>query len=117
ETIATALTELYDAGLKPDWWKLEPQASQAAWAAIDGVIAARDPLCRGVVLLGLDAPAAELEQSFRAARTAAAVKGSAVGRTIVGEPARKWLAGAMDDDAAVDEMAERFETLTRMWQG
>ena len=35
DTIARALTELYDAGLKPDWWKLEPQASAAAWQAID----------------------------------------------------------------------------------
>ena len=35
DTIARALTELYDAGLKPDWWKLEPQASVKAWQAID----------------------------------------------------------------------------------
>ena len=32
-TIATALTELYDAGLKPDWWKLEPMKTAAAWVA------------------------------------------------------------------------------------
>ena len=43
DTIARALTELYDAGLKPDWWKLEPQASAKAWQAIDGVIAAARP--------------------------------------------------------------------------
>ena len=55
-TTATALTELYDAGLKPDWWKLEPQTA-AAWAAIDRVIAERAiRYCRGVVVLGLDAP-------------------------------------------------------------
>ena len=30
-------------GIKPDWWKLEPQASRAAWAAIDAVIATNDP--------------------------------------------------------------------------
>ena len=115
-TIATALTELYDAGLKPDWWKLEPQASGAAWAAIDKVVAGRDPLCRGVVLLGLDAPAAELERSFKAARATQAVKGFAVGRTIFGDAARAWLAGTMSDEAAVDQMAERFEALTRIWQ-
>jgi len=28
--MARALTELYDQNLKPDWWKLEPQASAAA---------------------------------------------------------------------------------------
>ncbi|MEO6014973.1 MAG: 5-dehydro-2-deoxygluconokinase [Devosia sp.] len=115
-TVATALTELYDAGLKPDWWKLEPQANASAWAAIDQVIAARDPLCRGVLLLGLEAPQEQLEQGFRAARTARSVKGFAVGRTIFAEAAREWLAGTMDDDGAVDQMAQRLEALTAIWQ-
>ena len=115
-TIATALTELYDAGLKPDWWKLEPQASTAAWAAIDGVVTARDPYCRGVVLLGLDAPLDQLEQSFKAARSAGVVKGFAVGRTIFADAARAWLAGKIDDEGAVDDMAKRFATLTTTWQ-
>ena len=70
DTVARALAELYDAGLKPDWWKLEPQASVRAWEAIDQVIATRDPLCRGVVLLGLEAPIETLKESFAAARAA-----------------------------------------------
>jgi 5-dehydro-2-deoxygluconokinase len=115
-TTATALTELYDAGLKPDWWKLEPQASAAAWAAIERVITTRDPLCRGVVLLGLDAPQDKLEQGFKAARTAGVVKGFAVGRTIFGDAARGWLSGTMNDEQAVDQMAQRFEALTQIWQ-
>ena len=115
-TVARALTEFYDAGLKPDWWKLEPQASAAAWAAIDGVIAARDPLCRGVVLLGLEAPQEQLEQGFRAASTAKSVKGFAVGRTIFAEAAKGWLAGTMNDEQAVDDMARKFEALTTIWQ-
>jgi 5-dehydro-2-deoxygluconokinase len=115
-TVATALTELYDAGLKPDWWKLEPQASAAAWSAIDRVIATRDPLCRGVVLLGLEAPQEQLEQGFKAARTARNVKGFAVGRTIFADAAKGWLAGTMNDEQAVDDMAQRFEALTAIWQ-
>jgi len=66
DTVARALSEIYDAGIKPDWWKLEPQDNIGAWAAIDAVIETRDPYCRGVVLLGLDAPQAELEAGFRA---------------------------------------------------
>ena len=34
-TIERALTELYDLGIRPDWWKLEPQASMAAWRNIE----------------------------------------------------------------------------------
>jgi 5-dehydro-2-deoxygluconokinase len=116
DTIARALTELYNAGLKPDWWKLEPQTSAGAWAAIDRVIEARDPLCRGVVLLGLEAPQEQLEQGFKAARTARTVRGFAVGRTIFADAAKAWLAGTMNDDKAVDDMAQRFEALTTIWQ-
>lgn len=114
-TIARALTELYDAGLKPDWWKLEPQASEKAWAQVDAVIANRDPHCRGIVLLGLEAPIDELEKGFRAARRAKSVKGFAVGRTIFADAAKAWLSGAMDDEAAIAQMAERFEKLTTLW--
>jgi 5-dehydro-2-deoxygluconokinase len=115
DTIATALTELYDAGLKPDWWKLEPQASGRAWANIDRVIETRDPYCRGVVLLGLEASQEALERSFATARSARSVRGFAVGRTIFADAARRWLLGEMSDDEAVADMAQRFEALTTIW--
>ena len=115
DTIARALSELYDAGLKPDWWKLEPQASAAAWRAVDEVIAARDPFCRGVVLLGLDAPIEALKEGFVAALKANRVRGFAVGRTIFAEPAERWLKGEIGDEAAVGEMAARFAVLVDLW--
>ncbi len=115
-TIARALTELYDAGLKPDWWKLEPQTDARAWAAIDQVIETRDPYCRGVLLLGLEASIEALGQGFAAARTARTVKGFAVGRTIWVEAARGWLAGGLSDEEAVADMARRFETLCELWR-
>jgi 5-dehydro-2-deoxygluconokinase len=117
DTVARALTELYDAGLKPDWWKLEPQASRAAWAAIDTVIEARDPLCRGVVLLGLEAPYEALKEGFAAAKGARTVRGFAVGRTIFADAAKAWLSGAMDDEQAIADMAGRFKALVDLWQG
>lgn len=115
-TVARALTELYDAGLKPDWWKLEPQASVQAWQAIDTVIATRDPYCRGVVLLGLEAPIETLREGFAAAKTAKSVKGFAVGRTIFADAARRWLGGEIDDETAIADMAEKFGTLVDIWQ-
>jgi 5-dehydro-2-deoxygluconokinase len=115
-TVSRALGELYAAGIKPDWWKLEPQASRHAWEEIDRVIESNDPYCRGVVLLGLDSPQDLLEQGFAAARSARTVKGFAVGRTIFGDAARAWLAGSMNDAEAIADMARRFETLTEIWQ-
>lgn len=114
-TIPRALEELYALGIKPDWWKLEPQASAAAWQKIEAVITTNDPYCRGVVLLGLEAPLAELEVAFAATSDASIVKGFAVGRSIFAHAAEEWMAGRMDDQAAVDDMARRFEQLTKAW--
>ncbi len=115
QTIPRALNELYDAGLKPDWWKLEPQASRSAWGAIDAVIEARDPLCRGVVLLGLEAPYEQLKDGFAAARTSKTVKGFAVGRTIFADAGKAWLGGTMTDDQAIADMAGKFKALVDLW--
>ncbi|MER9948121.1 5-dehydro-2-deoxygluconokinase [Mesorhizobium sp. M0047] len=114
-TIPRALEELYALGIKPDWWKLEPQASSGAWAKIEAVILKHDPWCRGVVLLGLEAPQDELEAAFAATAKAPIVKGFAVGRTIFVHAAEQWLAGKMSDDEAIADMAQRFEQLTEAW--
>ncbi|RVC94373.1 5-dehydro-2-deoxygluconokinase [Mesorhizobium sp. M2A.F.Ca.ET.017.03.2.1] len=114
-TIPRALEELYALGIKPDWWKLEPQASAGAWAKIEQVIVRNDPWCRGVVLLGLEAPQDELVAAFAATANAPIVKGFAVGRTIFINAAEQWLAGRMSDDEAIADMASRFEQLTEAW--
>ncbi|TIS06317.1 MAG: DUF2090 domain-containing protein, partial [Mesorhizobium sp.] len=114
-TIPRALEELYALGIKPDWWKLEPQASAGAWARIEQVIVKNDPWCRGVVLLGLEAPQDELVAAFAATANAPIVKGFAVGRTIFVNAAEQWLAGKISDDEAVADMASRFEQLTEAW--
>ena len=115
-TVATVLRRLYDLGIRPDWWKLEPQATSAAWQQIGEVIRARDPFCRGVVLLGLEASEDVLEEAFRVAASDPIVKGFAVGRTIFAEPADAWLRGRMDDEAAVAAMAQRFSRLADAWK-
>ena len=115
DTIPTAMEELYALGIKPDWWKLEPQESAAAWKKIDAVIAKNDPWCRGIVLLGLEAPAEELIRSFEATLAAPSVKGFAVGRTIFSDAARAWLSGGMNDEEAIADMASRFRQLTAAW--
>lgn len=116
DTMAQVMRRLYELGIKPDWWKLEGQPSAAAWAAVDAAIAENDPYCRGVLLLGLDASLPELEDAFRLAQGAASVKGFAVGRSIFGDAARDWLAGAIDDEAATAAMAERFGRLVETWR-
>jgi 5-dehydro-2-deoxygluconokinase len=115
-TVSSVLQRLYDLGIKPDWWKLEPQADPAAWDAIGATITANDPYCRGIVLLGLEAPVEELEAAFAAAARSPQVKGFAVGRTIFVDAARRWLRGEIDDEAAIADMAARFEQLVSSWR-
>ncbi len=116
ETVAHVLERLYQLGIRPDWWKLEPQATATAWANIDRVIETWDPRCRGVVLLGLEALEEELARGFGVAANSRLVRGFAVGRTIFFDAAAAWLAGTIDDAAAVIEMATRFRSLVAAWQ-
>ena len=114
-TIARVLETLYGLGIKPDWWKLEPQTTGSAWNNIESVIARNDPWCRGVVLLGLEAPQAELEAAFAASAKASSVKGFAIGRSIFSDIATAWFAGRVEDEEAVSKMAGRFAALNRAW--
>ncbi len=114
-TVAAVLSRLYALGIKPDWWKLEPQKSAAAWSAIENVVKQQDPYCRGIVVLGLEAPRTELAAAFGIASKTRLVKGFAVGRTIFADAADKWLSGKMTDQAAVDAMAANFQALVSEW--
>jgi len=116
DTVARVLEELYALGIRPDWWKLEPQPSAAAWRAISDVIGREDPWCRGVVLLGLDAPLEELEAAFATAAQVPVVRGFAVGRTIFMKTAEAWFAGEIGDEEAVAAMAARFGRLAAAWE-
>jgi 5-dehydro-2-deoxygluconokinase len=116
-TVANVLTRLYAIGVRPDWWKLESQADEQAWDNIAHVIADNDPYCRGILLLGLEAPEQQLAKAFAIARGCAMVKGFAVGRTIFAEPAQAWFARRIDDARAVDLMAGSFARLCQMWRG
>ncbi len=114
-TAARSLREIYALSIKPDWWKLEAQTSREAWRAVGDTIEANDPYCRGVVVLGLDAPMDSLIRTFELAADTPAVRGFAVGRTIFGDTARAWLAGKIDDAQAVDTMAKRYAALCEAW--
>ena len=115
DTVATVIDRFYGLGVYPDWWKLEPMQDDAAWQKACDSITRHDPYCRGIVVLGLGAEMSELEMSFAVAAKHDLVKGFAVGRTIFEDAARLWLAGDLDDDAAISQMADRFSALCAIW--
>ena len=116
ETTARIIDRFYEIGVYPDWWKLEPLKSVEAWRQATDAVKRHDPYVRGIVVLGLEAPQSELEESFRLAAGFDLVKGFAVGRTIFAEAARNWLAGKVSDEEAVADMAARYDALCQIWE-
>ena len=112
---AAVIERFYEIGVYPDWWKLEPLKTKNAWKNACDAINRNDPYTRGIVVLGLDAPAEELEASLKIAADFDLVKGFAIGRTILGDVARQWLAGKMSDADAVAEMAKRYRGFCDLW--
>ncbi|RIV13793.1 DUF2090 domain-containing protein, partial [Klebsiella pneumoniae] len=103
---AKIIDRFYEIGVYPDWWKLEPMKSEAAWKNATDAVQRNDAYVSGIVVLGLDAPQGELEESFRLAAGFDLVKGFAVGRTIFADAGSAWLSGKMNDVEAVGQMAE-----------
>jgi 5-dehydro-2-deoxygluconokinase len=114
-TIARSLQRLYHLGIRPDWWKLPPM-SKAAWQAVRGVIERSDDHCRGVVLLGLDAPMDEVKAGFHEASASGICRGFTIGRTLFADPARSWLAGDLDDEAFIDAVSNNYAELIATWR-
>lgn len=114
-TTARLISRFYDIGIYPDWWKLEPMQTTAAWAATCDAITARDRHVQGIVILGLGQTEDELAASFRLAAPFPLVKGFAVGRTIHADVGRDWMAGRISDAEAIAAMAGNFRRLCGIW--
>jgi 5-dehydro-2-deoxygluconokinase len=115
DVLYRALKRLYNLGIFPAWWKIEAQTAEV-WQQLDELISERDPYCRGVVLLGLNAPVEALAKGFKQARHSSSCRGFAVGRTIFQEPSRAWMAGEIDDATLIDRVQSTFVFLIESWR-
>ncbi|MEE4704132.1 5-dehydro-2-deoxygluconokinase [Pseudomonas alliivorans] len=115
DVMLRAFKRLYNLGIYPAWWKIEAQTAEV-WQQLDALIEERDPYCRGVVLLGLNAPVENLAAGFAAARDSRTCQGFAVGRTIFREPSRAWMAGEIDDATLVARVQSTFNWLIESWR-
>jgi 5-dehydro-2-deoxygluconokinase len=114
-TTANVLRRFYHLGMRPAWWKLEAQDADG-WREIASVVAAHDPLCHGVLLLGLDASEEQIAHSFEIAAQYPVCRGFAIGRTIFGQAARDWLAGVLDDAAAIARVGAGYARVIDLWR-
>lgn len=114
ERVLRAMKRIYNLGIRPEWWKLAPVTADD-WKAIDALIAERDVYCRGVLLLGLNAPFEALAEGFAAAAHSASCRGFAVGRSIFVDPARAWLLNEIGDAELIERASAQFSQLAALW--
>lgn len=114
DTEARILSRLYELGIRPDWWVLEPQPRDMSWESCARVIGASDPYCRGV-LVALRTPGKHEAALLATAAASPIVRGFIAGGSIVDEVAPGWLSGEMSAESAIAHMAERFRALVDAW--
>lgn len=115
QTLVRALSQFYDAGIRPDWWKLPPSTDVGQWHELGALLDRRDPWCRGILVLGMEADSEALEASFRAAAREPWCRGFAVGRTIFADAAAAWFGGRLSDADVIAQVSDRYRHLIALW--
>ncbi|MEO9517377.1 MAG: 5-dehydro-2-deoxygluconokinase [Paracoccaceae bacterium] len=115
DTTAKVINRLYNIGVYPDWWKLEPMTSDAAWEMSCNCILSHDEHVRGIVVLGLGESEETLASSFKSAAKFPLVKGFAVGRTIFADAAAAYMLDKLSPEDAITDMAGRYQALCNLW--
>ena len=115
-SVARLLGRFYEIGVRPEWWKIPPNPDPAVWTRVGDVVREHDPYCAGLLVLGQAMEEERLAKSFAAAASAPLCRGFAIGRSIYGEPARRWLAGETDDEELVASVAEMYGRMNALWQ-
>jgi 5-dehydro-2-deoxygluconokinase len=115
DTLVRSLQRFYNLGIRPDWWKL-PAPSAATWAKLTQLIQARAPHCRGILLLGLDAPIEELKRDFANSAGFDICKGFTVGRTLWAKESYRWLANEISDQQFIEQVGNNYFDLIQHWR-
>jgi len=114
--VAQSVDALYRAGLFPTWWKLPALEDPSQWDEIARIVRKHDSYCAGVIVLGLDQPLAELTPKLKLARDSGIGAGFAIGRSIWRQPAEKWFAKTLDDQATVEAVTKEFSAVVAAWR-
>jgi 5-dehydro-2-deoxygluconokinase len=114
--LARLMRWIYGLGLAPDWWKLAGPPGDEGWAMLSAAIGDNDDHCRGILLLGLDAPESEMTAVLAVAARQPLCKGFAIGRTIFGAAASAWMNGTISDEQAMSSVAGAYRRMIEGWR-
>jgi 5-dehydro-2-deoxygluconokinase len=115
-SIVELLERFYEIGVRPDWWKVPPNKEPGVWARIGDVVREHDPYCAGVLVLGQALEEEKLAEFFTAAASEPMCNGFAIGRSIYGAEARRWLSGEIDDEELMFSVADGYRRMVSLWQ-
>jgi 5-dehydro-2-deoxygluconokinase len=114
QTTDVFIESLYAAGFKPDYWLVELQHGDDAWKAIEAVVEAHDPHCRGLITIARNVQSGpDLAKASRQEK----VIGFVGGRSVFGAALQLWFSGGIDDEAAVAMMCRQLEALAEPFFG
>jgi len=112
--LARYITQAYERGIRPDYWKMEGTTSLAGARLVDEAV--QRVTGPGFLVLGKAAPLETIERWFRAAHTMKTAAGFAIGRSIYWDPAARFALGEISRTDAIDLVAETYLTTVDLWQ-
>ena len=114
KTLGDAMTEVYQAGINPYWWKITALDTEEEWQTMTGVLDKYDPEV-GVIILGNNAPIEQFDKWFRVARSTPHTCGFAVGRSIFWEPWIQFAEGKITETEVTSMIEEHYQQVINIW--
>ena len=116
DQIPSLMERLYELGIYPDWWKLEPFADASYWKKCGDMVRRFNPYSQGIIVLGKEVAQEELLTTFASTSDEPMVNGFAIGRNIFSDAAKRWMAGSLEDEEAVTQMEQKYRKLIGAWE-
>ena len=114
-SITRTIQGVYDADIFPDLWLLEPMRTRAQWQEVCDAIVSNDPHTRGILISANDASQNELSLCFANFPQRSLIKGFSVGREFFCDLAHSWLARAITDQEAIEDIVSYFSDHCDGW--
>lgn len=116
EDLCASMTQILDAGIRVDTWKVQGMGSPEHAAEVAGTAATSEHPSTCVVL-GAGAPAEAIGHWLDVAAATPGFAGFAIGRSIWGGPITGWLDGAITREDAVQRIASTYRACTLRYMG
>ena len=116
ELMIRAITEIQEAGIEPDIWKIEglDERSDCVRVAEQTRAGGRDDVA--CVLLGRGADNDKVDHWLYQAGEVEGFVGFAIGRSIWSDPLKQYLSGDLEREAAAAKVAENYTRFIEVWR-